>query len=951
MTPRRPADSAGPVPEAAAAPVSNPPPDPTAPADSAAPPTIGAAADALAGLTALQVLRTLGSSPRGLTDGEAAARLDRAGGNTLPAWRAVPWPRRFLRSTRDPFTAVLLLLGVVSSLVASWGTACVILALVLVSCVLRTFGEHRAARSMAALRGLVATTVTVLRRDTGQAPPRARELPVDELVPGDVIRIGPGDLVPADVRLLRAAGLTVQQSALTGESVPVVKEPVDTPGPAPDGLLTRPELCFQGSSVASGTGTAVVLATGQATQFARAHTPPGPQRASAFDRSVHGISWTLVRFMLLTPPLVLMAGAALRGRGLETLPFAVAVAVGLTPEMLPVIVTTCLARGAARLARAHDVIVRRLPALHDLGAMDVLCLDKTGTLTQDRPVVDGAFDAEGRPDPGVAHWAAVNAWWTLNLADLPSPDALDEAILTAAAAPDAAFLGAASLGPASLGTAAPDAASLGAGSPALAGPAAHTPYEPDAAYQAHEPYDAYEAVSALPFDPLRRLSTAVVRTPGVLGSDTLVVKGAVESVVERCALTDAERLRLLATAADHADQGLRVLAVATAERRSRPRGYTTADERGLTFRGFLTFRDALAPTADEALRGLAEHGVTVKVLTGDHPGTAARTCQELGLELDPDQVRRAEVIDGLSDADLADLARRTTVFARCTPAHKARIIAALRAAGHTTGFLGDGVNDLAALRSADVGIAPCGAADFARESADAVLTTKDLTAVDHAVLAGRHSSGNISSYLRITLSSNLGNVIAMLAAGLILPFLPMLPTQVLVQNLCFDAAQLAFAYDRPAGHLLRRPAALRPHDFLRFITGFGLLGAAADLATFAVLAWSVHGSLGGAGQESFHAGWFTENLLTQALVMVLLRTGRRAAEGRTPSPVRWAATALAVLGVLIPLTPVGPWCGMSAPPPAYYPLLAAVLALYALALVAVRNRYARHQRATEQQTG
>ncbi|MER0246698.1 HAD-IC family P-type ATPase, partial [Streptomyces sp. HSW2009] len=643
------------------------------------------------------------------------------------------------------------------------------------------------------------------------------------------------------------------------------------------------------------------------------------------------------------------------------------------------------AGGGAGGGRAHDVIVRRLPALHDLGAMDVLCLDKTGTLTQDRPVIDGAFDAEGRPDPGVAHWAAVNAWWTLNLADLPSPDALDEAILTAAAAPDAASLGAASLGAASLGPASPHAASLGAASPTLAGPAAHapyeqvepaepagthTPYEPhaadhaadkahaprepyetDAAYEAHEPYDAYEAVSALPFDPLRRLSTAVVRTPGVLGSDTLVVKGAVESVVERCALTDAERRRLLATAADHADQGLRVLAVATAERRSRPRGYTTADERGLTFRGFLTFRDALAPTADEALRGLAEHGVTVKVLTGDHPGTAARTCQELGLELDPDQVRRAEVIDGLSDADLADLARRTTVFARCTPAHKARIIAALRAAGHTTGFLGDGVNDLAALRSADVGIAPCGAADFARESADAVLTTKDLTAVDHAVLAGRHSSGNISSYLRITLSSNLGNVIAMLAAGLILPFLPMLPTQVLVQNLCFDAAQLALAYDRPAGHLLRRPAALRPHDFLRFITGFGLLGAAADLATFAVLAWSVHGSLGGAGQESFHAGWFTENLLTQALVMVLLRTGRRAAEGRTPSPVRWAATALAVLGVLIPLTPVGPWCGMSAPPPAYYPLLAAVLALYALALVAVRNRYARHRRAAEQQAG
>jgi Mg2+-importing ATPase len=839
-------------------------------------------------LTSLQVLRHLGTGPRGLVETQAEERLARFGENTMPVWRTASWPRRFARSLRDPFTAVLLCLGLVSAAVAAWGTASVILALVLVSCVLRSSGEHRADRSTAALRELVATTATVLRRPGEDEAPQSREIPVDDLVPGDVIRLGPGDLVPADVRLLRASGLTVHQAPLTGESAPVTKYPVDAPGRPEGGLFEQPQLCFQGSSVASGSGTAVVVATGARTRFAAAQTGPGRREASAFDRSVHGISWVLIRFMLLTPPLVLMSNAALRGRGFETLPFAVAVAVGLTPEMLPVIVTTALARGASLLARGHGVIVRRLPALHDLGAVDVLCLDKTGTLTQDRPVLDRALNAQGSPDPEVLHWAAVNAWWTLQLADLPTPDALDEAILDAT--------------------------------------------EEDGLW-------GYEGVAALPFDPVRRLATAVVRRPGRLGTHTLVIKGAVEDVLQRCALDDRERARLLALAAREAHSGLRLLAIATAERRARHRDYTPADERGLTFLGFVALRDALAPTAADALDVLADRGVTVKILTGDHPGTAARTCRDLGL--DPGDVLTSDRIDDITDTELADTAHRTTVFARCTPEHKARIVAALRAGGHTTGFLGDGVNDLPALHAADVGICPRDAVAVARESADVVLAEKDLTAIAHAITTGRHSSGNIAGYLRITLSSNLGNVIAMLAAGLLLPFLPMLPAQVLMQNLCFDAAQLAFAYDRLQPAVLRTPTALRPRDFLRFITGFGLLGSVADLATFAVLALALQNTADTAGQAAFHSGWFTENLLTQALVMLLLRTGRRTAEGRAPSPIRWTATALAVIGILLPPSPLGPLLGMTALPPSYYLMLAAVLALYAAALTATKSRYDR----------
>ncbi|QLE73920.1 HAD family hydrolase [Streptomyces rectiverticillatus] len=871
--------------------------------------------------TTLEVLRALESGPRGLPEAEADERLARHGENVFPGRRPEPWPRRFARSLRDPFTAVLLSLGLVSAALAAWGTACVIAVLVTVSCVLRATGEHRADRSAAALRELLATTATVRRRPAETEEPVTRELPVEQLVPGDVVLLAPGDLVPADLRLLRTTGLTVHEAALTGESAPVAR------GAAGD-------LCFQGSSVVSGSATGVVVATGADTVLSgalpqdRGRRLPGP-----FDRSVNGIAWTLVRCMLLVAPLVLVASALVRGRGMETLPFAVAVAVGLTPEMLPVVVTTALARGAALLARGGEVIVRRLPALHDLGAVDVLCVDKTGTLTQDRPVFACAVDTEGRDDPAVLHWAAVAALWTLHLAELPAPDALDEALL-------------------------------------------------DADEERGGGADGVEGVAALPCGPGRRIASALVRVaggePGTLdslpgflpgslpgnvrplrpaatdagapaGRYVLVVKGAAEDVLARCTrvadgagdpaaarpLGSADRTRLAARADALAGSGLRVLAVALAERPASASPYAPEDEQELTLIGFVGLQDALAPTAAEALAVLAGRGVTVKVLTGDHPGTAARACRDLGL--DPGEPLTAARIDAADDAELARLAARTTVFARCAPEHKARVVRALRTCGATTGFLGDGVNDLAALRAADVGICPRDGVAVAREAADVVLASKDLTALDRAVVTGRRSTGNIAAYLRITLSSNLGNVIAMLAAGLLLPFLPMLPAQVLVQNLCFDAAQLALAFDRPGATAHLRPVVLRPRALFRFMTGFGLLNATADLATFGVLALTVH-SGGTGGRAAFHAGWFTENLLTQALVILLLRAGRDAAERRSPLPVRLATTGLAATGLLLPLSPLAPALGMTPLPPLYYGLMAVVLTLYGAALTAASKK-------------
>ncbi|MFJ5676357.1 magnesium-translocating P-type ATPase [Streptomyces sp. NPDC093097] len=891
------------MPETTAVPGTGPvPPDAEAVCAGAVGPP-GAAGDSAA-LTSLQLMRRLDSGPRGLTEAQAEERLARFGENVVPSWRPVSWPRRFLGALRDPFTTVLLCLALVSAAVASWGTACVIMTLVVVSCALRSGGEHQAGRAMAALREMVATTASVQRRADENAPPQVREVPVDQVVVGDVVRLGPGDLVPADVRLLRTSGLTVHQAALTGESAPVPKQALDAP-PATERETDEPgHLCFQGSSVATGSGTGLVVATGRDTRFAAAYREQARRRGeTAFDRSVHGIAWTLIRFMLLTPPLVLMANAALRGRGLETLPFAVAVAVGLTPEMLPVIVTTALARGAALLARTSGVIVKRLPALHDLGAIDVLCLDKTGTLTQDRPVVARSVDADGAPDPEVLRWAAVNSFWTIELAELPVPDALDEAVLTAADE------------------------------------------------QGADPLE-FDGIAALPFDPAVRTSTAVVRRPGQHGSHTLVVKGAVEDVLARCrrlrtggaeaVLDEAARERLLRFAAAEADGGLRLLAVARCDRRPRLGTYTDADVRGLTFLGFVALSDALAPSAAAALHVLAERQVAVKVLTGDHPGTAARACRDLGLA--PGEVLTANRLAGLEGAALAEAVERATVVARCTAQDKARIVTALRAAGHTTGFLGDGVNDLPALHAADVGICPRGAVPVAREGADVVLAEKDLTAIERAITTGRLASGNIAAYLRITLSSNLGNVIAMLAAGLLLPFLPMLPAQVLVQNLCFDAAQLSLAFDRPAAGAARRPAVLRPRVFLRFISVFGLINATADLATFGVLALAARATPGTDPPTMFHAGWFTENLLTQGMVMLLLRTGRRSAEGRPVGPVHLAVTALAVVGLLLPVSPLAPVLAMSAPPPLYYLLLSIVLMLYGAALAFARTRYARRER-------
>jgi magnesium-transporting ATPase (P-type) len=1062
----------------------------------------------LAALPRLRLLRELDSSARGLEESEADARVLGYGENSLsdpdPPGR---W-RRGAAAAGDPFVLLLCAIAVIAALTGSPVGAIVVFTGAAISCALRIQQEHRGERAAAALRAMVCATATVVRRAGSAADPVAREIPVAGLVPGDVVRLVPGDLVPADLYLLAAAELEVCEWVLTGEARPAAKVPApavlpDAPrgvslaassadpamkapapavlldasramtpatglaepaakSPAPavlpdaprvvslaagsadpavkaptsavlldasltasstDMLPTVPWLCLAGGTVAHGTGTGVVIATGAATVFGAAHATPQDRRtAGGFDRAARRVTWLLLAFTAATVPLVLTLAAA-RGMPAPALAFALAVAVGLTPEMLPVVITTVLAR-AARLLAAEGTVVRRLPAVHDLAAMDTLCVDKTGTLTEGRLAVTGSVNAAGDATMAALDWAlAISSAVTARAPGLT--DAFDQALTEAEAeldfgatpctdpitapgsaatrelglapAPDLTLLPATVPAPSKDPT--PGADSAGASSftagrlltlaPAHASeadPARQPAAIPTLANNSHPaPRLAHElqVLDVLPFDPSRRRVSALLRDPSRLGSVLLATRGAVAEVLGICSdaqssattgvgtnsglaasattthpslpflttetrapltahprtpLTDEDRTRLLAYAETRAAQGDRLLAVAVGELPPR-RAHAplqSRDERGLTLVGFVVLRDRAAPEAAGAVSDLARLGVRVTVLTGDAPEVAVRICQEIGLDLDPGRIATGAQIDACDGARLAELAGRTAVFARVDPAQKARVVAALRADGRVVGFLGDGVNDAPALRAADVGIAVRGGAELARECADVVLGDKDLACLGRAITDSRRAVANAVKYLRITISSNLGNALSVALAVLILPFLPMLPLQVLVQNLCFDLCQLALARDRVDPRSAARPSRLSARDPALFALVFGLLNTIADLATFAVLHRLLHGVSSPAEHAAFYAGWFAENLLTQALAIFLLRARRQSWSARPARAVAAAGLLLAGLGLALPISRAGSLLAFAAPPAAFYPYLALIAVGYVAAVVTAK---------------
>ncbi|MEU8434922.1 magnesium-translocating P-type ATPase [Streptomyces sp. NPDC029216] len=867
---------------------------------------VGERLAAISARPAVRVLQETGTPPGGLTHGEAVRRLGLHGANVVARERTPHWAVQLAKAFCNPFIGVLVFLAAVMFWQDPRDPGVLILSvMVAVSGLLRFWQEYRSGRAADALKKLVTTTCAVQRRAGGGSVPTTLEVPMDQVVPGDLVRLAAGDLIPADLRLLTSKDLMVSQAALSGESLPVAKadtRPEDLGRHATTDPVEADNLCLMGTSVTSGTATGVVVATGSDTWFgSMAGTLTGERPQTNFDSGVRKVSFLLIRFMLVMVPVVFMINGLTKGDWNEAFLFGVAVAVGLTPEMLPMVVSANLARGAVAMSR-RKVVVKRLNAIQNLGAMDVLCTDKTGTLTEDRIVLDHYLDVHGDEDDEVLEYGYLNAHFQTGLRNL-----LDQAVV-------------------------------------------------DRVNEAEEVVvDArFTMVDEIPFDFARRRMSVVLNRNSMVGGPgrsehVMITKGAVEEVLALCThlrdrgeaveLTEELRRHVTEIAEGHNREGLRVLAVATRAIAAPRDTYTVADEDRLTLVGFLAFLDPPKASAAAALRGLAGKGIAVKVVTGDNELVAARVCADVGIEVG--HVVPGSEVDALDDTGLRALAARTTVFAKVNPVQKARIVRALQADGHTVGFLGDGINDAAALRDADVGISVDTAVDIAKESADIILLEKDLTVLEQGVVQGRTTFGNTIKYIKMTASSNFGNVFSVLVASAFIPFQPMLAIMLLVQNLVYDIAQLATPWDRMDEEYLRKPRNWDAKGIFRFMVTIGPISSIFDIVMFVVM-WNVFAANTVGEASLFQSGWFVEGLLSQTLVVHMIRTRRIPfIQSRASWPVMVMTVLAVATGLWLPFSPLAPALGFTALPAGYFPWLIGVLLAYCTLTQLVKTWYIR----------
>ncbi|MBN9142218.1 MAG: magnesium-translocating P-type ATPase [Micrococcales bacterium] len=856
-------------------------------------------------LPAESTLASLATSPLGLTE-EAVARLRaRYGTNEVRHDKPAPAVVQFLRAFVNPFILILIFLAVVMVFTdvlfadphdgPDYTGVVTVGIMVLASVVVRFWQEYRSSRAAEKLKAMVRTTAAVTRQVGGK--PVTGELPIEELVRGDIVQLAAGDMIPGDVRFLRTKDLQVNQATLTGEGLPAEKSAEPDESVTEAGILDAPNLGFMGTSVVSGSGTAVVIGTGKLSYFgSMASAIVGTRPETAFDKGIKRVTFTLIKFMLVMVPIVFIVNGITKDWTSAFL-FGVTVAVGLTPEMLPLVVTAGLARGASFMAR-RKVIVKRLNSIQNLGAMDVLATDKTGTLTEDRIVLERHLDVEGRSSAVTLGYATVNSHFQTGLRNL-----LDAAVLDAA------------------------------------GERGIDRVERD-----------YAFVDEVPFDFVRRRMSVVVSD----GSEQLIVtKGAVEEVMAQCTteLRDGESLPLIAArraelealVAEQNELGMRVLAVAV--RAVAPDGegrfaeFGAEDERDMTLVGFLSFLDPPKATAGAAIASLGEHGVAVKVITGDNPLVAATVCRQIGV--DPGEIVLGSDIDDLPVERLGVLAERTTVFAKVTPAQKARIVEAMRARGHTVGFLGDGINDAPALRTADVGISVDTAVDIAKESADIILLEKDLTVLEGGVLEGRRTFVNTMKYIKMTASSNFGNMFSVLVASAMLPFLPMIPLVVLVQNLSYDLSMLTLPWDRVDEGDIRKPRKWESASLSKFMILIGPTSSIFDLTTYALM-WFVFAANSVEHAALFQSGWFIESIISQTLIVHMLRTRRIPfIQSRASLPVILATGAVCMFGLLLPFTGWGATLGLVPLPWTYFPWLLGTLLSYCLVAQLIKRAFIR----------
>ncbi len=818
---------------------------------------------------------TRSGSEAGLTAAEAIERLKRFGPNEPVAAKLSGPLLQFLHFCTNPLVLILLVASAVSGVLGHAVDAIIIAAMVIMSIALNFFQAYRSERAVRRLREQVAPNATVMR------DAKWIELPRREVVPGDLVRLAAGDLVPADARLLVSQDLHIQQGALTGESMPVEKFVPKVPSDTFD--ATRPDLVFLGTSVVSGTATARVTATGPNTAFGDiaaklSERPPETE----FDRGTRQFGNLIMKTVLFLVLFILLVSVAMHRNAMESLLFAVALAVGLTPEFLPMITTVTLSMGALKMARSK-VIVKHLEAIENFGSIEVLCSDKTGTLTSGAMELDRSIDPFGQPSERAFLLGSVNSYFDTGIR---SP--LDAAILR----------------------------------------------RPCASLEQHEKLDE------IPFDfERRRLSIAVAKD----GVNLLITKGAPEAVLAVStslevdglvsAMGDAERQRCEEVFRRLSSEGLRVLAVAYRELTHRM-AIRHEDERDLTLVGFLTFLDPPMEDVVAAIEALKADGVRIKILTGDNELVTRHICEQVGIACR--KIYLGSDLASMNDLALQHVAEEADVFARVSPGQKNRIIRALMERDYVVGFLGDGINDAPSLHTADVGISVAGAVDVAKDAADIILLERHLSVLHAGIIEGRKAFGNVFKYILMGTSSNFGNMFSMAAAALFLPFLPMLPTQILLNNFLYDLAQVTIPTDNVDPAYIRAPQRWNVRAIRNFMLVIGPLSSIYDFLTFAILLMVFHSSA-----AFFHTGWFVESLATQTLVLFVIRTAGRPWSNRPSVPLATTTIVIVLIGLGLPFSPLATRLGFVPLPATFFGFLIGAVATYLILVELVKARVIR----------
>lgn len=823
------------------------------------------------------VLRSLNSSIEGLNLAEASRRLQQFGPNSFDQTSSYPKLILLGKAILNPLVVLLAILAILSFATGDPRAGGVMAVMIFLGVGLRFVQEARADAAEARLKAMIHVTATVIRSAT------RFEIPLADLVPGDIVQLAAGDMIPGDLRILSCKDLHVAQSSLTGESYPVEKLEMPHVGSGvPESPLELRNICFLGTSVESGTGVGVIVATGKTSYLgSMASAMMNAESESAFEKGVGKFTWLMVRFMMAMVSVVFLINGLTKNDWTEAFFFALAIAVGLTPEMLPMIVTVCLSKGALAMSRTH-VIVKQLSSIQDFGAMDILCTDKTGTLTMDKIVLERYCDVALEQDDGVLALAYLNSHFQTGLKNL-----LDRAVLD------------------------------------------HTDLHHEIAIPQHAKIDE------IPFDFTRKLMSVVVRTPE--GKIRLICKGAPEEVFRRCVSFELQNETspmdpviledLREEYQDLGSDGFRVLAIAYRDLEPKS-AYSKEDEINLILRGYLAFFDPPKDTARAAIQALEQHGVSVRVLTGDNEWVTKKICREVGISTP--RVLLGHQIESLSDVELESVVEATTVFARLSPGHKQRIIRAFQARHHTVGFLGDGINDSPALRAADVGISVDTAVDIAKESANVILLRKNLLVLDEGVLEGRKVFANILKYVRMGASSSFGNMFSVVGASLFLPYVPMAPIQLLTNSLLYDFSQVPIPTDEVDPEQIAKPTPWSIDRIARFILFIGPCSSVFDYTTFFTMlvlfdCWGTSDEQ----RKLFQTGWFVESLLTQTLIIHIIRTNRLPL---VQSLASWqlSLTTLAVMatGIILPYTPLAPALDLVPLPWEYWPFLVGTLILY-----------------------